>query len=166
MENIPEEVYVVSAGMGEVTETDIFLAKPAEARVFAFGTKVALKVANLAKTEGVLIESFEVIYKLFERLVELIEAGKEEVLGEAQVLTSFPYNDKKIAGCKVLSGRITRQDSLVLMRGEKELGKVKIVSMKRQKQTISLAKEGEEFGVLLRPQLDFKPGDMLVSVHK
>lgn len=164
LENLPEKAVVISSGIGEVNESDIFLAKPAGAYILAFETKASSTVVKLAETEGVSIEKFDVIYKLFEKIEELIKESEKEVLGKAQVLASFPYNDKKVAGCKVVSGRITKAKSLVLMRDEKELGEAKIVSMKKEKQAIIEAKEGEEFGVILEPQLDFKIGDMLVSV--
>lgn len=165
LENLPEKAVVISSGVGEVNESDIFLAKPAGAYIFALETKASSTVAKLAETEGVPIEKFDVIYKLFERIEELIKKSEKEVLGKAEVLASFPYDDKKVAGCKVVSGRIIKTKGLILMRDEKELGEAKIVSMKKQKQAINEAKEGEEFGVVLKPQLDFKIGDMLVSVQ-
>ena len=54
----------------------------------------------------------------------------------------------------------------MLIRDGKELGKVKVVSMRREKQQITEAKPGEDCGLLLRPQLDFSEGDMLVSHRK
>lgn len=164
LENLPEKAVVISFGVGEVNGSDIFLAKPAGAYILAFETKASSTAAKLAETEGVSIEKFDVIYKLFERIEELIKKSEKEILGRAEVLASFPYDDKKVAGCKVVSGRITKAKNLVLMRDKKELGEAKIVSMKKQKQAIGEAKEGEEFGVVLEPQLDFKIGDMLVSV--
>ncbi|OGM54064.1 hypothetical protein A3E15_01860 [Candidatus Woesebacteria bacterium RIFCSPHIGHO2_12_FULL_42_9] len=81
-------------------------------------------------------------------------------------MTSFPFNNKKVAGCKVISGRIAKKDNLILMKDSKEAGRVKISSMKKEKQEIVEAKTGEEFGVIFEPQLDFVKGDVLVSVAK
>ncbi len=164
LENLPEKAVVIFSGIGGVNESDIFLAKPAGAYILAFETKASSTVAKLARTEEVSIEKFDVIYKLFEKIEELIKKSEKEVLGKAQILASFPYSKKKVAGCKVVSGKITKTKKLILMRDEKELGEAKIVSMKKEKQKIIEAKEGEEFGVILEPQLDFKTGDMLVSV--
>ena len=52
------------------------------------------------------------------------------------------------------------------MKDSKEAGRVKISSMKKEKQEIVEAKTGEEFGVIFEPQLDFVKGDVLVSVAK
>ena len=75
------------------------------------------------------------------------------------------FNNKKIAGCKALEGKISKNDMVVVKRGEKEIGLTKAVSMKRQKNELTEAKAGEEFGVIFEPQLDFEIGDVLVSVR-
>jgi translation initiation factor IF-2 len=165
--SLPSNVVVISSGVGDINDSDIFLAKTTgQALVFSFRAKVPTGVQKLANTEGVRVESFEVIYELLERLEELLEAKREKIIGRAQVLASFPFNNKKVAGCRVLEGKIGVNDVLSLRRGEQELAKVKPVSLKKGKQKITEAGKDEEFGIIFRPQLDFKIGDMLVSVRK
>jgi translation initiation factor IF-2 len=165
--NLPEEVKVIYQGVGDVNESDVFMAKSAiPARIFAFESKVPSSVAKLAETEGVKVEMFDVIYKLLERLEQIMEQGKEKVLGKAEILATFPFNDKKVAGCKVLQGRIAKSDNLVIMQGDRKLGDVKITSMKKEKQNIDKAQTNEEFGIIFTSELDFKVGDMLISVRK
>lgn len=165
--NLPEGVVVIYSGIGDVNESDVFMAKSTHLEhIFAFESKVPTKVAKLAETEGVEIETFEIIYELFERLEELIKEGQTEVLGKAEILAEFPFNNRRVAGSKVLQGRIRKGDSLVLMRGPEERGEARAVSMKKQKQNINEVKEGEEFGIIIEPQLDFKLGDMILSVRK
>jgi translation initiation factor IF-2 len=164
--SIPEGVVVIAAGVGDVHESDVFLAKSSDkARVFAFESKVSPGVLKLGVTEGVKIERFEVIYEFLDRLDELLKEGQSEVLGKAEVTATFPFDDKQIAGCKVISGKISKSDKLLLMRRQEELGEVKAVSMKKQKQNITEAKLGEEFGIIFKPQLDFELGDVLISVR-
>ncbi|OGM11739.1 hypothetical protein A2Z22_05040 [Candidatus Woesebacteria bacterium RBG_16_34_12] len=166
LENLPKEIVVISSGVGDVNEGDIFFAKSAKnAMIITFRSKVSQIVKKLAVTEGIKIQSFEIIYELLDRLNELIEDEKEEILGEAEIITSFPFENKRVAGCKIISGKISKKDNIQIIRGEKELGKVRIVSMKKQKQNIDLAKIGEEFGVIFEPQLDFKAKDMLISIR-
>ncbi|OGM08464.1 hypothetical protein A2159_01445 [Candidatus Woesebacteria bacterium RBG_13_34_9] len=164
--NIPKEVSIISSGIGEVNETDIFLAKPSNALVFSFESKISPSVIKFAETEGVKIENFDIIYKLFERLEELLQKGIEEIVGKAQVVAIFPYENKKVAGCKVLQGKIVKSDNLVLERSGERIGQVKIVSIKKGKQDINETKQGEECGIFFSPQLDFKIGDVLLSVRK
>jgi translation initiation factor IF-2 len=165
--NLPPQIVVVESGVGDVFESDILLAKASGvSRILAFEAKVAPAVAKLADAEEVRIESFNIIYELFERIDELLKKGELEIVGKAEIIAQFPFNDKKIAGCKVVAGKITKGDTLILLRGEKQLGRVRSLSLKKQKQEITEAKAGEEFGILFEPQLDFAIDDVLVSVRK
>lgn len=167
LENLPERIVVVAANVGDVNESDVFLARGGkDTYIFTFGSKVPKGVRNLADEEGVSLESFEVIYELLERLEELVKGREVKILGQAEISATFPYNNKKVAGCKVISGRITKSDTLALMREERRVGFVKPVSMRKQKEEITEAKTGEEFGIIFKPELDFDKGDMLVSVKK
>lgn len=171
--NLPDNISVVAASLGDVIEGDVFTAKSSSMvdeshppRIFAFESKVNPFIAKFAEEEGVEIERFEVIYKLFERLEELIAGGKEKILGEAEIIASFPFNDKLVAGCKVIKGRIARSDNFVITRSEKLVGEVRATSMKKDKNNIDKAETGEEFGIIFTPQLDFKVGDVILSVTK
>ena len=165
--HVPEEIVVVDSGIGDVNESDVLLAKASSVeKIFTFESKASLSVMKLADAEGVEIHSFKVIYELFQALEDLIKKTQVEILGKAEIIASFPFNNKRVAGCKVLQGKISKTDKMKLIRGEKELGEVKAVSLKKQKQEIFEAKQGEEFGVLFEPQLDFVKSDMIISVAK
>jgi len=165
--NMPSEVFVVDSGVGDVYESDVLLAKASGvSRIFAFESKAPSAVRKLAEAEGVNIKTFKVIYELFQEIDDIIKKGKTEILGKAEIIALFPFNDKKIAGCRVVSGKINKSDNLVLMRKDMELGKIKAISLQKQKQIINQAGQGEEFGILFEPQFDFVKGDMVVSVAK
>jgi translation initiation factor IF-2 len=163
--SLPPKIIVVDSGVGDVASSDVINAKTGNAYIFAFETKIPTDIVKLAEAEKVRVERFEIIYELLQRMEEILKKGKVEVVGRAEILASFPFNDKKIAGCKVLEGRISKGDALVLQRGTKEIGKAKAVSLKKQKLEVTSVGQSEEFGVLLDPQLDFAPGDVLLSVH-
>jgi translation initiation factor IF-2 len=163
--SLPPKIIVVDSGVGDVTSSDVINAKTGNAYIFAFESKIPADIAKLAEAEKVRVERFEIIYELLQRMEEILKKGKVEVLGRAEILASFPFNDKKIAGCKVLEGRISKGDTVVLQRGAKEAGKAKAVSLKKQKLEIASVGQAEEFGVLLDPQLDFVIGDVLLSVR-
>ncbi len=165
LSSLPHEFMVLQAGVGDVTETDIFLAKSANASIFVFGSKVPPSVRKLADTEGVTIESFKIIYEFVDRLNEILDSQREVVLGKANIIKIFSYENRRVAGCRVEEGRINVKDAnLVLRRNTKDVGKIKIVSMKKGKLNIQEAKAREEFGVILAPMLDFMEGDVIVSL--
>ena len=164
--NLPKEIVVLFSGVGDVNESDVFLAKSSKAKIFAFESKISGSVKKLAETEDIDIETFNIIYKLFERFDELIKKAQIEILGKAEIIASFPYENKRVAGCRVLTGKISKTDNLRLVRDEKELGQIKVLSIKKGKDNIDLVKQGEECGVLFTPQLDFKIDDVIISVRR
>jgi len=51
------------------------------------------------------------------------------------------------------------------MREEEKIGTAKIKSIRRFKEEINKSEVGEESGILIDPNLDFKVGDVIVSVQ-
>jgi len=154
---------VLDSSVGEVTESDVFLAKTSGAIIVAFESGVPNSVKRLAETEGVGIARFSIIYEIGQFLEAKINEGKKTILGKAEILAEFPFNKTKVAGCKVAEGRVHENDKVVLIRGEKELGAAKIVSMRRGRNMLKEALAGEECGIILSPLLPFEKGDILVA---
>lgn len=168
--SLPPKIIVVGSGVGDITSSDILDAKTGNAfvqnaTVFAFESKIPNDIIKLAESEKVKVQRFQIIYELIEALEELLKKGKTEIFGHAEILASFPFNNKKVAGCKELDGRISKGDTLVLMRDNKEIGKARAVSLKKQKVEVTSVGQSEEFGVITEPQLDFAIGDVVVSVR-
>ena len=166
LSNLPIEVVVLFSGVGDVTENDVFLAKSTGSEIFAFEVKVPSTIFKFAETEGIKIETFEIVYELFQRIDEIIKGEKIEVIGKATVLAVFPFDNKRIAGCKIIQGKLSKGDFCILTRNEKQLGEVKILTVKKGRQEVQEAGQGEECGILFSPQLDFKVSDVLLSVLK
>ena len=164
--NLPKEVSLVGKGIGDVVGSDVFMAKSTGAEIYVFEAKVPGGVARLAKTESVEIYKFDIIYELFEKLQENMEGDEQQVLGRAEIMQTFPFNKKTVAGCKVTEGVLSMQNRLTLIRNDRVLGKVRIVTMKREKEKIRQAKQGETCGIIFTPQLEFAIGDVLISFRK
>ncbi|MEK7188353.1 MAG: translation initiation factor IF-2 [Patescibacteria group bacterium] len=164
LENIPKGFYIVSSGVSELNESDILLAKSLNAKVFLFGLKIPNSIKSIASKEGVEIEAYQIIYELIERLQTILESGKKKIVGKAEVIATFPFENKIVAGCRVLEGKIRKNDRLVLIRNDQELGITKALSIRKGKDKVNEIKVGEEFGVIFDPQLDFRIGDVILSV--
>jgi translation initiation factor IF-2 len=164
--SIPQEFTVLESGVGDVTESDVLNAKANGALIFVFESKIPGSVKKLSEMEKVKIERFDIIYELLERLNEIIKSGIVEILGKAEILAEFPFDGKRVAGSKVIIGRIEKTFDTRLVRGETELGKVKVLSIKKQKQEVNGVSQGEECGIFFAPQLDFKIGDVIVAVKE
>jgi len=163
LSSLPEKAVVVKSDVGDVSDADIFFAKSAGVEVMTFEAKVSNSVKKLADTEGVPIKHFRIIYELISYLEQKIGEKANPVTGRAEVVAEFPYDRKRVAGSKIIEGEIAKSDSLVLIRGEKELGAVKISSIRKGKGEVDRVRVGEECGILFAPHLDFEVGDVLVS---
>lgn len=166
---LPKEIEVVEKSSGEITQSDIMLAKTLRAEIYGFNTPISTNIVKLAETEKVSVKSYRIIYDLLKDLEERLKAPAKDqknytVLGKAEILAIFEMKGEKIAGGRVLEGKINKNSPVVVEREGVELGRVKIVSLKEQKQDINEAAAPSEFGAILTGKLDFREGDMLLSV--
>jgi translation initiation factor IF-2 len=165
---LPAEVQVAESGVGEVTESDVLLAKTFRAEIYTFNLPLRGGVAKLAETEGVKLKNFRIIYDLLEdlekRILKILEPTIDrKVLGKAEIIVAFDIRGEKIAGARVLEGKINRAHPVVVQRDSKIIAETKIASLKQQKQDINEAIAGVEFGVIFAGKVDFKVGDMILS---
>jgi translation initiation factor IF-2 len=167
--SLNKKIVVVSCGVGSVNDADVLLAKASHAFVIGFNTKVDSNVEKLAQTEKVVVRTYTIIYELLDELAEVV-AGIKEVLhierevGKGIVIAEFPFNGLRIAGIRVLSGRIARGDTIRVMRGDEEVAKVKIKSIRHGKEEVSKASEKMECGILFDKTVDFSLNDAIIAL--
>ncbi len=164
---LPAEINVVLAKTGDISTTDILLAKSTGALVIGFNKKITGEILNLARTEKVIAINYNLIYDLITELTDALEGKKlsfeEQIFGVATILASFPFDKTIVLGIKITDGRIAKGDKARIVRGEEIIGESIITSVRQGKDTLSKVEKGQEAGVILSPQIDFKVGDMLIS---
>jgi translation initiation factor IF-2 len=166
LENLPEEVYVISQSTGEVSEYDLMLAKTSGAIIYAFNSKVGNNIQKLADQESVEIKKFNIIYNFFEDLDEelgKLAAKKEEasILGKAKVIAQFEIDQERIAGCKVTEGELIQGGKVRLLRDGEIIGQSQIKSLHLKQQKTQKVTKGVECGVGFQTNIDFAVGDIL-----
>lgn len=165
-----EKVKIYFSDTGDITEGDVLLAAATSSLIVGFNVETSPAAARLADEEKVLIRNFKIIYELLDELREGLEFLKESKLetttGKAQILAIFKSAAGKVAGCKVLSGKIRKDDILILKSGGKEKSRSRIVSMRHKETDIVEAEEGDEFGVILQKDLNFTKGDIIVAMGR
>lgn len=154
---------------GDITEGDILLAAATDSLIIGFNVGASSSAKKLAEEEGVLIRNYNLIYELLDELKEGLEAlkeqkTKEKIVGEAEIIEVFKTGAGRIAGCRVLHGKINRNDTIVLKRADKKLGESKIASMKHRETDIAEANEGEEFGAVFEKDLPFAKSDIISAI--
>ncbi len=165
--SLPEKVRFIVKKTGEIEVSDVLFAKSTGAIVLGFNVKAKPEVANLARTEKVLIKTYTIIYEMIDEISDFIqgkiEALQEEILGIAKIIASFPFEKTKVCGIKVAEGRIAKGDKVRLVREDILIGESHINSVRKGKEQTSKIEQGEEGGIILSPSLDFTIGDMLIS---
>lgn len=162
---------ILKAEVGEVSESDIKTAYPANALIMVFRTKIPTDISNLAKRSGVKLRSYEVIYELFEAIRK--EAAKllepeitKEDLGKLKVLGIFRREKSRmIVGGKVIEGKLVNKTSLDVIReveGEKKkITSGKIVQLQHNKKDMPEVEKGREAGILYEGEPIIEEGDIL-----
>ncbi|WP_409227479.1 translation initiation factor IF-2 [Gudongella sp. SC589] len=164
-----EEVRVnlIHGGVGGITESDIMLASASNAIVIGFNVRPNLNAIEVAKKEDVDIRTYRIIYEAIEDIqaaVKGMHAPKivEEILGRAQVRATFRLpNGNTIAGIYVVSGKITRNANIRLLRDDVVIFDGSVSSLKRFKDDAKEVLTGFEAGLGLENFNDIKEGDNL-----
>ncbi len=169
--SLPQEVVLISEGLGDVSESDVLMAASAKASILAFRVNFPQAVKKLAEFEKVNVKTYQVIYQLLEdiekEVLHLIEPTVEEtILGEATVIAEFKIKGAHIAGCRVVKGSLNLGDQVRFKRTENFIGEAKIKNMQKNRQDVKTVKAGDEVGLVFVPDVDFKIGDDIISFHK
>lgn len=162
-------VKVVSGKVGDVSETDIQMAKSAGNIIIGFGVSVPANILTLAKQEKVKIYTYKVIYELLDDVKNLLSDMlppeiKELTLGKLQVLKVF--SSKKglmVVGGEVKEGKIEKDTEAKVMRGKEEVGRAKIILVKKEKDEVREAQVGTQCGISIDKELPIEEGDTLES---
>lgn len=171
VDSLPAEIELIGQGTGAINESDVLLAQTTKATIVGFRVRPNASAKKLATIEKIKILSFTTIYDLLDqikKMVEgLIEANKEpEPTGEARVVQLFDYKGTQIVGAKVSAGIIRVNDELTVWRGEKEIGKTKVTSLRIGREDKNKITVGQECGIITSPELDIKADDKLSSQSK
>ncbi|PIQ67180.1 MAG: translation initiation factor IF-2 [Candidatus Zambryskibacteria bacterium CG_4_9_14_3_um_filter_40_16] len=161
-------VKTVLCGIGPVSENDIKSACVNDnALVIAFNTKVDSRARSMALRQNIIINEFDIIYKLTEWLALAIKdktpsVEVEEVSGQAKILKIFSrVKDKQVIGGRVESGSISSGKMTKIFRRGVDIGEGKIKELQQQKQKTGTIEEGAEFGALIESRTEIAPGDKI-----
>ena len=92
---------------------------------------------------------------------------EEVYIGSAEVRMVFKLSTAgKVAGSYIKDGKVTRNAIVVVKRGNEELGKTTVESLKIQKDEKSEISKGFECGIKLKDNFDLKEGDILEFYSK
>lgn len=167
LQALPEDVEVVYEGRGEISVSDVLMARDFNAIIVGFNVDIEKQAKILADSQKTFYRTYNIIYNMLDELkdaVELIrERAKRKINGKAQILAVFEGNEGQILGVRVQEGRLALNDKIVITRGDNETPETKIVSLKQGKKDVKEVGKGNECGIMIDPQVDFTIGDMVIS---
>jgi translation initiation factor IF-2 len=165
-------VEFVRAGVGGITETDISLAASTDAVVIGFNVRSEAKATELARSEGVDVKTYTIIYELINDMHAALQGMlkplvREEIIGHCDVRQVFSLSrEGSIAGGYVTDGRLERSSQVRLYRNNVVVHTGQIQTLRRFKDDVSNVQSGYECGVKLLNFNDLKEGDLLEAFVK
>ncbi|MCX5656867.1 MAG: translation initiation factor IF-2 [Candidatus Omnitrophica bacterium] len=162
---------ILHEGIGGIADSDVMLASASDAVVFGFQVDADERAKARAKTEGIEIRIYRIIYEIYDEIKKalegMLEPNREEVfLGRAEVRQVFKVSKVGvIAGSFVLKGKIARNAACRVMRGKEVVHKGKVTSLKRLKDDVRDVEEGFECGIGVDNFTQIQPGDLIEVYH-
>ncbi|MDD4996198.1 MAG: translation initiation factor IF-2 [Patescibacteria group bacterium] len=169
------KINILKKELGNLTETDVDLAKAPQAWLVGFNVNVSNSARQLADEFGLRVDIYRVIYDLIENVkqemnkllsVEIIE----EKIGEIEVLKVFQQKGKEtILGGRLKEGKAIK-DAIIRvwtktteqdMQRTELKGEGKIVQLQINKKDVNEIKTGPEFGLKFLGKPKIEEGDKM-----
>jgi translation initiation factor IF-2 len=166
LSNEEVKVSVIHGGVGAVNESDVMLAQTSGAIIVGFNVRPDAVAKAAAERDGVDIRMYRIIYDC----IEEIEAAMKGMLapkfrdveqGRIEVRQVYKLSSVgTIAGCYVLSGKVTRHSKIRVVRDGIVISEDEISSLRRFKDDVKEVASNYECGISLEKFNDIKEGDI------
>ena len=161
------KINVIRSGVGTITESDVVLANASNAIIVGFNVSPSSATKDTAKSYGVDIRLYNIIYKLVEEIESAMKGMldpeyEEVVIGEAEVRQLFHFSKVgNIAGCHVTSGIIKVGCPCRVIRDGIVVTTSKVSTLQREKDQAREVKSGYDCGMTIESFPDIKEKDII-----
>jgi translation initiation factor IF-2 len=161
------KVRVLLASVGQITESDIQLAKASQAVIVAFNVRATSQARELAQREGVDIRYYSIIYEVSDDVEKLVKGKiapkeREKFLGYAEVRKVFTITKTgKVAGCYITEGLVKRGAGVRVLRDNVVIHTGELSQLKRFKDDVREVARGYECGLSFANFHDLQEGDVV-----
>ena len=159
-------VKIVHSGAGGINETDVVLASASNAVVIGFNVRPDANALRISEKEGVSLELHSIIYDVVNRIKSAMEGllepiRREVVVAHMDVRELFHVSRVgTIAGCMVSDGKVSRDNSIRVVRDGTVVFDGKVSSLRRFKEDVREVSSGYECGITIENFNDVKQGDV------
>lgn len=163
------ELNIISAEVGEISESDIQRASTSGAVIIGFHTAVEGHADSFIRELQVQVYNFDVIYHLVDKVKSLMTDLLDKIRIETQVGNAIVQATFKsshlgvIAGCLVNEGSIKRSNMVKVVRNKEVVWQGDIASLKRVQEDVREVNKGLECGILLNHFNQVQAGDNIQS---
>jgi len=160
------DLELIHSAVGPISESDILLASASNAVVVGFNVKVENMAVSAAKSEGVQVKLYSIIYELLDQMKEAM-AGlldpehRETIIGHAEVKQVFELSKGIVAGCLVTNGRIARSARARVLRKRQPVYDGGISTLRRFQDDVKEVRSGLECGIKLGDFSEYQVGDVI-----
>ena len=167
LEHEEVRVRVLIAGVGQITESDVQLARASEGVIIAFNVRATAQARELAHRDGVDIRYYSVIYDVADDVEKLVRGkvapkARENFLGYAEIRKVFDITKTgKVAGCMVTEGLVKRGAGVRLLREGVVIHNGQLSQLKRFKDDAREVARGYECGLSFAGYSDIREGDVV-----
>jgi translation initiation factor IF-2 len=161
------KVRVLLASVGQITESDIQLARASNGVIVAFNVRATVQARELATREAVDIRYYSIIYDVADDIEKLVRGRmapivRENFLGYAQIRKVFDITKSgRVAGCMVTEGLVRRGAGVRLLRDNVVIHEGDLSQLKRFKDDVREVARGYECGLSFAGFQDLREGDMV-----
>ncbi|MCB9203065.1 MAG: translation initiation factor IF-2 [Flavobacteriales bacterium] len=169
-----EEIHVniVHKGVGQISESDILLASASNAVVLGFNVRPSVNARDIADKEEIEIRYYSIIYDAIAEIKEAMEGMlspeiKEQIIGNVEIREIFKISKVgTIAGCMVISGKVTRNSKIRVLREGIVIHDGYLESLKRFKDDVKEVTKNYECGLNIKGFNDIIVGDILEAYEE
>lgn len=160
-------VKVIHSAIGEITESDVALAKASNAMILGFNVRANAQARNQIARDKIQVRYYSIIYDLTDDIKALMSGllapeVREHVIGSAEVRKTFDVSKLgRIAGCMVIDGVVKRGAKVRLLRDGTVVYSTEIKTLKRLKDDAKEVREGFECGICLENYNDIHINDII-----
>ncbi len=160
-------VRVLIAGVGQITESDIQLARASSAVIVAFNVRATSQAREMAQRDGVNISYYSIIYDVADDIEKLVKGkvapkARERFLGYAEIRKVFDITKTgKVAGCMITEGLVKRGSGVRLLREGVVIHNGELTQLKRFKDDVREVARGYECGLSFANYNDLREGDVV-----
>lgn len=161
------KVNILHSAVGEITESDVTLAKASQAIIIGFNVRANPQAREAARRDGVTIRYYSIIYDVVDDIKAalgglLAPTLREKYLGVAIIRDVFSITKVgKVAGCMVTEGTVKRGAKVRLLRDNVVIHTGVLKTLKRMKDEVKEVREGYECGMAFENYSDIKIGDSI-----